>query len=180
MRTNDKTNWLRRLAGEVVGEEWRQIDIELEYGPFEVSSTGRVRNIRTGYIHRQRLNDGGYPVIRIRKKFYKIHRLVAVAFVPNPNGLATVNHMNGDKTVNSPANLEWCSHAENARHAVLTGLTPKCLGSTNGAAKLTENQVIEIRRRYLAGSLQIPLAREFGVSQRMVSLIVRRERWTHV
>lgn len=92
----------------------------------------------------------------------------------------SMNHKNGIKAENQPGNLEWCSQADNARHAIRTGLTPKCLGEMNGAAKLTEDQVREIRRRRALGALQVPLAQEFGVSQRMISLIVRREKWAHV
>ena len=49
-------------------------------------------------------------------KQYSVHRIVAEAFVPNPNGYAEVNHINEDKTDNTACNLEWCSHIQNSNH----------------------------------------------------------------
>ena len=49
-------------------------------------------------------------------KQYSVHRIVAEAFIPNPNGYAEVNHINEDKTDNRAYNLEWCTHKENSNH----------------------------------------------------------------
>lgn len=89
MKTNDTTAWEQALAGEI----WKPIPgIEECCGSFEASSEGRVRNARTGRIHKQSDNGQGYLRIRIKRRFYKVHRLVAAAFLPNPENLATVNH----------------------------------------------------------------------------------------
>jgi hypothetical protein len=70
-------------------------------------------------------NHDGYRKVmgRDRVKVY-VHRLVAEAFLPNPEGLPEVNHINGVRHDNRVANLEWVSHADNMRHAYSTGLNP--------------------------------------------------------
>ena len=77
---------------------------------------------------KQRPDYHGYPVVHIKegkKKFNSsclVHRLIATAFIPNPNNLPEVNHKDGNKSNNSINNLEWCSRGDNVRHAYKTGL----------------------------------------------------------
>jgi hypothetical protein len=148
---------------------------------FEVSSFGRIRNTVTGRVRKPQFWKGYYR-IRIGGKTFKIHRLVASAFVPNPNNLPEVNHKDGVGISNFDTNLEWSTHADNMRHAIKKGLwKPAKFGEENGASKLTKNQIRKIRKKYIRGKIrQIDLAAEFGVSQRMISLIVRNEKWQHV
>lgn len=72
------------------------------------------------------ISDSGYVRVLIRtksiKKNYKVHRLVATAYIPNPKNLPEVNHKNGDKTDNRVENLEWCNRQENMDHSVANGL----------------------------------------------------------
>ena len=69
-------------------------------------------------------DKGGYLRVKLLGKTCKVHRLVAQAFIPNPENKPTVNHINGIKSDNRVDNLEWASHTENTRHAYDTGL--KC------------------------------------------------------
>lgn len=97
-------------------------------GMIEVSNDGRIRSLLRGTprILKTQIDSKGYHRVRVtieRKKFsFKIHREVAKAFIPNPNNLPQVNHIDGDKSNNSVSNLEWVSNRENARHAIKIGL----------------------------------------------------------
>lgn len=71
-------------------------------------------------------DSDGYLVCHLnidgKRSHHKLHRLVAQLYIPNPNNLPQVNHKDGDKTNNSPDNLEWCTAKENTIHAVKIGL----------------------------------------------------------
>ena len=92
-------------------EEWR--DVPGYEGLYEVSDWGRVKNIKTGRILKPANNGWGYLFVVLCKNGIKtaakIHRLVAYAFIPNPQNLPQINHRDEDKTNNSVDNLEWCT-----------------------------------------------------------------------
>ena len=69
-------------------------------------------------------DKNGYLRVKLLGKTCKVHRLVATAFIPNPENKPTVNHINGIKSDNRVDNLEWATYTENTRHAYDTGL--KC------------------------------------------------------
>lgn len=112
---------------------WRQVP---GYeGLYEVSSDGRVRSVEhvTNGVRKPSkelavkvYKSHRYARVRLYKNMksrdWMVHRLVAMAFVPNPDNKPQVNHIDGNKLNNKADNLEWCTQAENNRHAIDTGL----------------------------------------------------------
>lgn len=97
---------------------------------YSVTSDGRVYSHITDKFLKHSFDKNGYPQLPLREGgIYitrKIHRLVAEAFLANPECKITVNHIDGDKTNNDVSNLEWATHSENTVHAYRTGLLDNC------------------------------------------------------
>jgi hypothetical protein len=103
-----------------------------------------------------------------------VHRLVAKAFIPNPDDKPEVNHVNQPKTNNAVTNLEWNTKKENHKHARLNGL--KVHGRQVHTAKLTEENVREIRARDTNTTLTA-LSIKFGVSIGAISKAASGDSW---
>lgn len=113
-------------------EIWK--DIEGYEGLYQVSNLGRVKSltrvvpftnrwgqpmtrIEKEHIMKTKIQNNGYEVLCLRNsgaKWFSVHRLVAMAFIPNPENKPQVDHINGDKTLNIVSNLRWVTAAENA------------------------------------------------------------------
>lgn len=94
-----------------MSKHWKEVEGCPNY---LVSSAGRVKNLKLGIVLKQSLRNG-YLRVSINGKGQSVHRLVAQAFIPNPNGFDTVDHINGDKTDNRAENLRWISRSDNVR-----------------------------------------------------------------
>lgn len=97
----------------IPGEEWRRVE-ETNY---EVSNHGRFRRIGQRKLTSGSLNKDGYIDVSINKRIYRLHRLVAQAFIPNPQGKELVDHIDGNRTNNHVSNLRWVSAQENAENS---------------------------------------------------------------
>lgn len=163
-----------------VREIWKEIDGYKER--YKISSLGRVKSINP-QNHREdlillkpSLTTKGYYKVSLfnngKEWQPSIHRLVAKAFIPNPENKPCVNHINGIKTDNRVENLEWCTHSENLRHAVDNGLkkgTPR---------KLTAEQVRLIKN--ISGMSLQKIANLFGVCPQMISKIKNGLNWSNI
>lgn len=116
-------------------EEWKDIK---ENNNYQISNTGKIRSkdkttmrkdgkplTTKGRILKVAKDTKGYLRTTISNKTVKIHRLVAEAFIINPNNLPEVNHIDGNKENNYVDNLEWISHTDNIKHAKRIGLYNK-------------------------------------------------------
>lgn len=174
----------------MVAEEWRAI--KGYEGLYEVSSLGRVRSLGRvlNYLSRgvnvarripsrimsQANSSNGYKQVTLcdgdRHTIFRVHRLVAIAFLPNPSNYPEVNHKDEDKTNNSATNLEWCNHIYNSRYG---NKPPR--GEKNGMAKLSLMQVKDIRKRRRNGEPLKTIASDYGVSVNHVCNIAKGKRW---
>jgi hypothetical protein len=172
----------------VTDVEWRTI---ARFPGYEVSSDGRVRSIDRkvrrsdgklfqykGRERCQSVSVDGYLRVKVGSRTSSVrtitvHRLVAIAFVPNPKGLRTVNHRNGNKLDNRAANLEWMTRLDNLRHAQTHGLLrPPPPGELHPNAKLTNREAALIRSAdYSVPGTRVAMARRYGISVDTVTLI---------
>lgn len=159
------------------GERARPID---GWPGYWVTDRGRIWSTKTRRFLRPGVTQG-YRHVTLsrggRRQTFRVHALVAAAFLgPRPPGME-INHRDGDKANNAVGNLEYLARSANLRHAYRTGLLRKDR-EHNPRAKLTSNQVGEIRALYARGGLtQVELARRFGVSRPTISDIVRCRSW---
>lgn len=167
--------------------------------PYMVSDAGNVRGIGSRVVLKTHTHKKtGYPTVTLRhgggnRKTFRVHSLVAAVFIgPRPVG-HQVNHMDGIKSNNAASNLEYVTPKQNKAHAKVHGLLAKrentfafkhpeaVRGSNNPFAKLTEADIVVIRREWNARRANQPeLARRFKTTQANISDIVLRKRWQHV
>ena len=155
------------------GEVWRD-SVE----GYQISNFGRLKKIyKTTESIRKPTIIHCYLIFSIYKngttRWYSAHRLVAEAFVPNPENKPFVNHLDGNKFNNHVSNLEWVTQSENVQHAYSAGLTPS--GSLHPDSKLTDEQAEWCRNSYIPFDLEFgacAMARKFGVSDTLIRRII--------
>lgn len=177
----------------ILNEEWR--DVSGFEGFYQVSNLGRVRSLDRvikscdgrsysckGQLLKPRLKKG-YLCLHLSNKprnyHVTVHRLVALSFVDGYFEGAQINHIDGVKTNNTPANLEFCTSAHNVNHSIATGLRDN-FGVKHWACKLTEDQVLEIRKLYSEGMTQTAIAKIYGLTIAAIGKVVHRKRWKDI
>ena len=125
-------------------ETLKPIVIDGKETVYLVSDMGHIVNKKTGKILKPWSDKDGYLKINLLGKNYMVHRLVMIAFKPNPNSYPQVNHIDGHKDNNCIDNLCWCSGSQNVRHALRTGLRKGLKGETNPACKYSESEIVEV------------------------------------
>lgn len=145
------------------------------------------------------LNNRGYYSVGVRGKTHMLHRLVALAFIPNPYNKPFVNHKDGNKLNNHVDNLEWCTMAENNKHAYDTGLKIQpagykinyrssiskktALANLKDKSKLTPDEVRYVRNVHVPRSKEFSstaLAMQFGTSVAAMCKIVSGASYSHI
>jgi hypothetical protein len=117
----------------------------------------------------------GYMYVRTSNKNLQIHRLVASAFVPNPENKKYVNHIDGNKTNNRVNNLEWVTGKENAQHAIRMGLT-KQMKKNEGNIKYTQEQINTVYNLVMDGMTYAKAGATEGMPYSTVAHLMRGSR----
>jgi hypothetical protein len=109
--------WKYNNYEELVNEIWKSVDIkDKQKQNYYISNYGRIRN--NSRLLKLRIDNNGYFSIN---NIY-VHRIVAIAFIPNPHNYSIVNHIDGNKLNNTINNLEWTTSSGNSIHSVINGL----------------------------------------------------------
>lgn len=165
-------------------------------GFYQVSNKGRIKSLKRKTIDGRSLKEiirklglgfTGYYHIDLWKdncaKTIKVHRLVAQAFIPNPDNKPQINHVNGIKSYNEVDNLEWCTARENVQHSFnkLGRIKIGQKGEACHKAKLTEKQVYEIKNLlHNTKLLQKEIAKKYDINHRTISGIKNSVIWKHL
>jgi hypothetical protein len=160
----------------------KKIIIKGEETVYSISPSGDVYNDKRKTYITLKNNSGGYKQVGLYTSKGRVtclvHRLVAEAYLENPNKLPIVNHLDNDRANNHVSNLEWNTIQGNSDHMVKQGRSAR--GSSNGNAVLSEIQVQEVRKLYLLGVSKRSLARLLNVDRTVISAIIKKETWKHI
>lgn len=153
---------------------------------YQISNTGILltilgsKNNHREHVMKPALNSSGYPqtviVVNGKRKTIAIHRLVAEAFIPNPENKTDVNHINGNKLCNWVGNLEWLTRQENIYHAIRTGLR-NSFGTKFMYADETIHKVCKLLEQ---GYKIADVSRALSVNNSLVSHIKQGVQWKHI
>ena len=164
-------------------EIWK--DIVGYQGLYKISSLGRVNSY---HRNKEKILSATYSVGYLRVGLSKngdceiklLHRLLAMAFIPNPNNKPHINHINSVRDDNRLENIEWCTPKENVNHAIAKGRLNK-KGEKCNLAKLKSNIVLEIREKYKTTKTTYrKLGIKYNLHYTTIGLIVNNKRWKHI
>jgi hypothetical protein len=148
-----------------------------------VHKNGRNR-IQKGRILKTSISKKGYVQVSLSKdniRFHTgVHRVVAIAFIPNPNNLPEVNHKDGNKLNNEDDNLEWNTGSDNMIHAVLNHLINPNLGEKHHMSKISNKQIINLRNLHKSGLNNKELAKHYYISETAMSNILRKKTYKNI
>lgn len=142
---------------------------------YYATEEGEIWSKRKNKNIAKKLNNRGYYLVNLsisgKVKTYQLHRLIATAFIENPESLPVVNHKDGNKLNNRVENLEWCTHSQNVNHALKTGLAHPAKGVHTKFGRLSRKEVKEIRDLLCNGLSQYKIADLYGVTRGAIEQI---------
>ncbi len=176
-------------------EIWK--DVPGYEGIYQVSNLGNVKSLnhfinnkhnskslKKGRILKKFISKKGYLTTSLSKNIKRyspgIHRIVALAFIPNPEKKPQVNHINGIKTDNRVENLEWSTNKENQIHAVKNGLCNPNFGEKHHMSKLTNEQVLEARKLHYDGVSNKFLSKKYNITPTAMGNILRKKTYINI
>lgn len=169
-------------------EIWK--DITGYEGYYQISNLGRVKGLDRIVKNRffpskimKKSDNKGYKMAHLSKdsigKLFLIHRLVAKAFIPNPNNFPDVNHKDTNKSNNNVNNLEWTTEKSNTQHAIQNGKMDYLFGENNFKSQLTLDQVKDIRNIYWQSKQNTAnfWSEKYNVSKSCILSIISNSNW---
>lgn len=150
------------------------------YDIWLISEAGQVWSKKSNRLLKIRHRKDGYLDVKLSYRRFLVHRLVAIAFIPNPLNLLQVNHLDGNRGNPRLENLEWCEQRSNMQHAIKIGLFPNREGSKNGRATINEATALKIKQLLTSGLKSTNIAVKLRVNYNVVSNIKRGLTWKHV
>lgn len=159
---------------------WKIID-GFEF--YKINNIGEVFSIKRNIKMKPYMDRDEYLMVSLRinnkSKWKKVHRLVAIAFMPNPENKPQVNHKNGIKYDNRLENLEWCTNSENMKHAYALNLIIPNTGESKFSSKLKNSDIVNIKTNPLSLT-QKQLSEIYNVHNSNISRIINGKKWKHV
>lgn len=163
-------------------EIWKPVPITGYATRYIVSNFGRMQSLgNVKKILKPKTYENGYIKVNMTKNAGKtkilrgVHRLVALAFIANPQNKNCINHKDNNPKNNHISNLEWVTHKENMAYQVMQGRHVH--GIRSPFAKLNDFKVLQIRKSPLS---QTQLAKIFGVSPTTIKYAITRKSWKHI
>lgn len=141
-----------------------------EFPKYQISNLGNIKNNKETLLAiGKRKTNSGYIQVRLYKDgkyhYRYLHRLIASAFLPNPNNYRTVNHINGNKLDNKLSNLEWASDEMQQRHSFIMGLKPHGISFTR--EQLFEIYYLYFEKHKFPKEIALKLNRPFGTIRKI-------------
>lgn len=150
---------------------------------YTINSNGKIFSDNSGEMKTRNRAGTEYQIINFsttngKKKTYRLHRLVMMAFEPIDNmAEMEVNHKDGNKKNNKLENLEWCTASENQQHAFKTGLQHARKGECSNFSKLKRSDIEKIHNLRNQGLTQKEIAKIIGCTPSNISCILNNKTW---
>lgn len=150
-----------------------------DLGNYIIYSDGRVFSKRRALFLVPFLDGPGYLCVRV-PHIVKVHRLLAIHFIPNPRSFPVINHKDGNKQNNSLSNLEWCTIKHNSQHAFDIGLNKPRFGSDNPSSRLKCIDAVIIKEALTEGYKGADIARYYKVCRSTIYRVRDLKTWRDV